>query len=137
VRGPHPDAGANDLGEVAQGQVLARHPIGGQQDRQPLARGAAAVDRRVRPGAEGIAGQPWIVYNYMKVEEAVTANTGVWIMFIAVVLLYALVGTTLILVLRGMSRRFRRAGGFTDLDTPYGPSALTEGASAREEEAVG
>jgi cytochrome bd ubiquinol oxidase subunit I len=69
--------------------------------------------------------QPWIVYNHMKVEDAVTANTGVWITFFAVVILYALVGATTILVLRGMSRRFREAGGFTDLDTPYGPSALT------------
>ena len=47
---------------------------------------------------------------------------------LAVVILYALLGTTTILVLRGMSRRFRRAGRFTDLDTPYGLSALTEGA---------
>jgi cytochrome d ubiquinol oxidase subunit I len=77
--------------------------------------------------------QPWIVYNYMKVEEAVTANTGVWITFFAVVILYALVGTTTILVLRAMSRRFRAAEGFTDLDTPYGPSALTE-ASVKTEE---
>jgi cytochrome d ubiquinol oxidase subunit I len=80
--------------------------------------------------------QPWIVYNVMKVEDAVTANTGVWIMFIAVVILYAAVGTTTILVLRRMSRRFRRGGGFTDLDTPYGPSALA-GASTRAEETVG
>ena len=29
--------------------------------------------------------QPWIVYNYMKVEDAATANTGVWITFIAVI----------------------------------------------------
>jgi len=35
-----------------------------------------------------------------------------------------------------MSRRFRRAGGFTDLDTPYGPSPLNE-VSAQSEEAVG
>ncbi len=80
--------------------------------------------------------QPWIVYNIMKVEDAVTANTGVWIMFFAVVILYALVGTTTILVLRRMSRRFRRGGGFTDLDTPYGPSALA-GVSTRAEETVG
>ncbi len=32
--------------------------------------------------------QPWIVYNYMKVEDAATANTGVWITFIVVTLLY-------------------------------------------------
>ena len=80
--------------------------------------------------------QPWIVYGYMKVEDAVTGNTGVWIMFCAVVILYALVGVTTIVVLRGMSRRFRRSGGFTDLDTPYGPSSLTE-ASAEAEETVG
>jgi cytochrome d ubiquinol oxidase subunit I len=81
--------------------------------------------------------QPWIVYNLMRVEEAVTANPGVWIMFIAVVILYALLGTTTILVLRTMSRRFRRARSFTDLDTPYGPSLLAEGASTRAEEPVG
>jgi cytochrome bd ubiquinol oxidase subunit I len=80
--------------------------------------------------------QPWIVYGYMKVEDAVTGNTGVWIMFFAVVILYALVGTTTILVLRGMSRRFRRSGGFTDLDTPYGPSSITK-AAAQTEETVG
>ena len=36
----------------------------------------------------------------------------VWLIFIFVVLYLAL-GITTILVLRGMSRRFRRAGGFT------------------------
>jgi cytochrome bd ubiquinol oxidase subunit I len=80
--------------------------------------------------------QPWIVYNMTKVEDAVTANTGVWIMFFAVVILYAAVGTTAILVLRGMNRRFRRGGGFIDLDTPYGPSTLTE-VSAKSEEPAG
>lgn len=67
--------------------------------------------------------QPWIVYNYMKVEDAATGNTGVWITFIAIVVLYVALGITTILVLRGMSRRFRRAGGFTDHDAPYAPSA--------------
>jgi cytochrome bd ubiquinol oxidase subunit I len=81
--------------------------------------------------------QPWIVYNLMKVEDAVTANTGVWITFFAVVILYALIGTTTILVLRGMSRRWRKAEDFTDRDTPYGPSALTEEASVRAGETVG
>jgi cytochrome d ubiquinol oxidase subunit I len=70
--------------------------------------------------------QPWIVYNLMKVESAATANTGVWITFIGVFVLYAALGTTLILVLRGMSRRFRRAGGFVDHDVPYGPAAEDE-----------
>ncbi|WP_326836197.1 cytochrome ubiquinol oxidase subunit I [Amycolatopsis rhabdoformis] len=66
--------------------------------------------------------QPWIVYNLMKVESAATGNTGVWITFIAVAVLYAALGVTTIVVLRSMSRRFRRAGGFVDLDTPYGPA---------------
>jgi cytochrome d ubiquinol oxidase subunit I len=70
--------------------------------------------------------QPWIVYNLMKVEDAATANTGVWITFIAVTLLYLALGITASLVLHGMARRFRRAGGFTDLDGPYGPSDRSE-----------
>ena len=66
--------------------------------------------------------QPWIVYEQMKVEDAATGNTGVWITFIAVVMLYIIVGITTILVLRGMSRRFRRADTFTDVDAPYSPN---------------
>ena len=66
--------------------------------------------------------QPWIVYNYMKVEDAATGNTGVWITFLAVVALYAGLGVTTILVLRGMSRRFRGETGFDETDVPYGPS---------------
>ena len=54
--------------------------------------------------------QPWIVYEKMKVEDAATANTGIWITFIGVVLLYIGLGITTILVLRMMSRRFREGG---------------------------
>ena len=72
--------------------------------------------------------QPWIVRNYMKVEDAATGNTGVWATFIAVVLLYLGVGVTTILVLRGMSRRWREhadggGGPGSESDVPYGPSA--------------
>ncbi len=69
--------------------------------------------------------QPWIVYNQMKVEDAATANTGVWISFIVVTLLYLTLGVTAILVLRGMARRFRRQGGFAEAEGPYAPSADT------------
>jgi len=65
--------------------------------------------------------QPWIVYQRMKVQDAATANTGVWITFIAVVLLYLVVAVGTILVLRGMSRRFRRAESVVDLEGPYSP----------------
>ncbi len=66
--------------------------------------------------------QPWIVYEKMKVDEAATANTGVWVTFVLVTCLYVGLGVTTVLVLRGMSRRFRRAEGFDESDSPYGPS---------------
>jgi cytochrome d ubiquinol oxidase subunit I len=50
----------------------------------------------------------------------------VWLTFVSVVILYVALGITTILVLRGMSRRFRRAGGFVEHDTPYGPSERPE-----------
>ena len=80
--------------------------------------------------------QPWIVYEYMKVEDAATGNTGVWITFVAVVLLYLAVAATTILVLRGMSRRFRQSGGFTDSDTPYGADHVPTPDVVRDEEPV-
>ncbi|MET0434812.1 MAG: cytochrome ubiquinol oxidase subunit I, partial [Cellulomonas sp.] len=66
--------------------------------------------------------QPWIVYEVMRVEDAATGNEGVWATFLGVVLLYLVLGTTTVLVLRAMSRRFRRQAAFRDDDTPYGPS---------------
>ena len=65
--------------------------------------------------------QPWIVYNKMRVEDAATTNTGVWITFIAVTILYIGLGVTTILVLRGLSRRYREARRFEETDSPYGP----------------
>lgn len=66
--------------------------------------------------------QPWIVYEVMTVEDAATENTGVWATFVGVAVLYLVLGVTTVLVLRAMSRRFRRAAAFRDDDTPYGPS---------------
>jgi cytochrome d ubiquinol oxidase subunit I len=74
--------------------------------------------------------QPWIVYNRMKVEAAATGNTGVWITFIAVVVLYTGLGATTILVLRGMSRRARARAALPESDVPYGPAPSP--AAARE-----
>ena len=70
--------------------------------------------------------QPWIVYEKMKVEDAATANTGIWITFIGVVILYVGLGITTILVLRQMSRRFRAGGPSSEADVPYGPSDPVE-----------
>ena len=62
--------------------------------------------------------QPWIVYNVMRTEDAVTQADGVWISLAAVVVLYAALGVATVTVLRGMSRRWREAEA---VDVPYGP----------------
>jgi cytochrome d ubiquinol oxidase subunit I len=79
--------------------------------------------------------QPWIVYNLMKVEDAATANTGVWVTFIGVVVLYLGLAVTTILILRNMSRRFRR-NDVDDVDVPYGPRSPGPAESAQAEEAT-
>jgi len=74
--------------------------------------------------------QPWIVYEKMKVEDAATANTGIWITFIGVVILYVGLGVTAILVLRMMSRRSREGSRVGEDDVPYGPSEPIEAGDA-------
>jgi cytochrome d ubiquinol oxidase subunit I len=66
--------------------------------------------------------QPWIVYNVMRTEDAVTNADGVAITFAAVILLYAALGAALIVTLRAMSRRWRD-GGEGAVEVPYGPDA--------------
>jgi cytochrome bd ubiquinol oxidase subunit I len=65
--------------------------------------------------------QPWVVYNILRTEDAVTKADGVWVTFIAVVLLYIALGAALVVVLRSMARRWR-AFGDEDSDAPYAPS---------------
>jgi cytochrome d ubiquinol oxidase subunit I len=76
--------------------------------------------------------QPWIVYGLMRVDDAVTANTGIWIMTLAVGALYAVLGVTTVLILRLMSKRFRDNGPSDD-DVPYGPSGPASSAGAEPE----
>jgi cytochrome d ubiquinol oxidase subunit I len=64
--------------------------------------------------------QPWIVYNVMRTSDAVTQANGIWVTFTAVLVLYALLGATLVLVLLTMSRRWREADG-QEPAVPYGP----------------
>jgi cytochrome bd ubiquinol oxidase subunit I len=80
--------------------------------------------------------QPWIVRNHMKVEDAATTNDGVWITFIVVVVIYLALATTVVLVLRSMSRRFRRQAELVDGDVPYGPREL-RAETPQETEPVG
>jgi cytochrome d ubiquinol oxidase subunit I len=62
--------------------------------------------------------QPWIVYEVMRTEDAVTQADGVEYSLAGVTILYALLGTATVLVLRAMTRRWRAA---EDVDVPYGP----------------
>src|SRR5215211_5708857 len=64
--------------------------------------------------------QPWVVYNVMRTEDAVTKADGIWVTFAVVVGLYVVLGTVLIITLRAMARRWRESG-VTDDDVPYGP----------------
>jgi cytochrome d ubiquinol oxidase subunit I len=64
--------------------------------------------------------QPWIVYRVMRVEDAVTTNSGIWITLTAMVLIYASMTVIAAKVLLGMARRWRD-DEVLDLPTPYGP----------------
>ena len=79
--------------------------------------------------------QPWIVVNYLRVQQGATTNHGVWITFVVVLMIYIGLGTTTILVLRGMSRRAREPQGPDERDVPYGPRG--GGAPSHEEVPVG
>jgi cytochrome bd ubiquinol oxidase subunit I len=65
--------------------------------------------------------QPWIVYEIMRTEDAVTKADGIWITFGLIVGLYAILGVALVLTLRAMARRWRNADE-EDSEVPYGPS---------------
>jgi cytochrome bd ubiquinol oxidase subunit I len=67
--------------------------------------------------------QPWIVYNILRTSDAVTATSpgGLWITFTVVVLLYLVLGVGTVMVLRAMSRRWRRQDEPLDETAPYGP----------------
>ena len=64
--------------------------------------------------------QPWIVYEVMRTEEAVSEASGISFTLASVVLLYTLLGIATVLVLRAMSRRWREADVAED-EVPYGP----------------
>ncbi|MDW3213204.1 MAG: cytochrome ubiquinol oxidase subunit I [Ilumatobacteraceae bacterium] len=66
--------------------------------------------------------QPWIVYRVMRVEEAVTSNSGIWISLVAMIIVYASMAVMATRVLRGMARRWRE-DDTVDLPTPYGPNS--------------
>jgi cytochrome d ubiquinol oxidase subunit I len=70
--------------------------------------------------------QPWIVYNIERTSDAVTQSDGVWVSFVGVILLYTALGAATVVVLRAMSRRWRRQD-VADETAPYGPRPEPEG----------
>src|SRR5205807_9587441 len=66
--------------------------------------------------------QPWVVYNVLRTQDAVTKASGVWVTFVAVLVLYVVLGATLIITLRAMARRWRGANE-AEVDGPYGPAS--------------
>ncbi|MFD5636421.1 cytochrome ubiquinol oxidase subunit I [Streptomyces sp. NPDC127077] len=81
--------------------------------------------------------QPWIVYEHMRVSEAVTPTGAgsLWTMFGVVVVVYALMFGAFLGVVMKMSRRWRLAGPAgeeghgPEADTPYGPRRERAGAA--------
>jgi cytochrome d ubiquinol oxidase subunit I len=66
--------------------------------------------------------QPWIVYQILRTQDAVT-NVGapaVWTSLSLIIVLYTILAVGAVLVIRGMTRRWR-AGDLDDSDVPYGP----------------
>jgi len=56
------------------------------------------------------------------VKDAATGNEGVWVTFLVIAVIYAVVAVSLILILRLMARRFsERDESDSDDDVPYGP----------------
>lgn len=67
--------------------------------------------------------QPWIVYQHMRVSEAVTGAGGLWFVFAGAVLLYGAIGVITFFALKRVARgRDGGPGG----GLPYAPPAATE-----------
>jgi cytochrome d ubiquinol oxidase subunit I len=65
--------------------------------------------------------QPWVVYQLQTTAEAATTNGGVLTSLSLIIVLYAVLGTVTILILRMLARRWRRAGAW-QAEVPYGPA---------------
>ncbi len=63
--------------------------------------------------------QPWVVYNVMRTEDAITGASGVWVTFSIAIALYTALGVATVVTLRAMARRWREEDEADDV--PYGP----------------
>jgi hypothetical protein len=66
--------------------------------------------------------QPWVVYRLMRIDEAVTRGSGVWLSLAALIVVYTAMTAGAVVTLRSMARRWR-AGESLELPTPYSPTA--------------
>lgn len=73
--------------------------------------------------------QPWIAHQVMRIDEAVTTGSGVWVALAVLLAVYTSMGVVTAIVLRSMSRRWRDSEA--DLPTPYGPPAVLAPAGER------
>jgi cytochrome d ubiquinol oxidase subunit I len=64
--------------------------------------------------------QPWVVYGLQTTAQAATTNGGVLASLTAVIVVYAVLGTATIAILRLLARRWRR-GDQDQAPVPYGP----------------
>jgi cytochrome d ubiquinol oxidase subunit I len=68
--------------------------------------------------------QPWVVYKLQTTTQAATTNGGVYTSLSIVIVLYAVLGVSTILILRLLSRRWRSSDA-EDASVPYGPDDRT------------
>ncbi len=65
--------------------------------------------------------QPWVVYGYLRTEDAVTTAGGIWWWFAVIAVIYAAVISTGVVVIRSMAARWR-AGD----DGTYSPGSTDD-----------
>jgi cytochrome d ubiquinol oxidase subunit I len=72
--------------------------------------------------ATEVGRQPWIVYEILRTRDAVThiGAGAVWTSFAVIMVLYAAIAVATVLVIRGMTKRWRRRE-LDDAAIPYGP----------------
>jgi len=75
--------------------------------------------------------QPWVVYLLQTTAAAATTNGGVITSLSLVIIVYAVLGTATILILRMLARRWRR-GDLEEAAVPYGPNPAPQDLAAGE-----
>jgi cytochrome d ubiquinol oxidase subunit I len=65
--------------------------------------------------------QPWVVYEILRTEDAVTEADGVWISLVVVVVVYSAVAVAACVLLRRMAARWREEAATEVHEGPYAP----------------